>query len=79
MKNKKFISWGVSFSSLALVAGMISYLGVTNKNTASKTNPTVQAPTTAQSSVQPAISQSSSQNQTFTSQPGSFNTTTGGS
>ncbi|MEH7106334.1 MULTISPECIES: hypothetical protein [Bacillaceae] len=30
MDKKKKISWGVSFGSLALVAGMVSYLGLTN-------------------------------------------------
>ncbi|MDQ0196935.1 hypothetical protein [Neobacillus ginsengisoli] len=30
MNKKQRISWGVSFSSLALVAGMVSYLGLTN-------------------------------------------------
>lgn len=78
MKNKKFISWGVSFSSLALVAGMISYLGITN-NTAGKANTTAQSQVAAQGSIQSSISQSSSQNQSFSSQQGGFDTTTGGS
>lgn len=43
MNKKKFTSWGVSFTSLALVAGMISYLGITNKDTTSKTNTVAQA------------------------------------
>jgi hypothetical protein len=43
MEKKKFTSWGVSFASLALVAGMMSYLGVTNKNTSSKTTTAVQS------------------------------------
>lgn len=30
MDKKKGISWGVSFGSLALVAGMVSYLGLSN-------------------------------------------------
>jgi hypothetical protein len=33
LDKKQFTSWGVSFGSLALVAGMVSYLGLTNKNT----------------------------------------------
>ena len=35
MDKKQRISWGVSFGSLALVAGMVSYLGLSN---AGKTN-----------------------------------------
>ncbi|MGG1677994.1 hypothetical protein ACIFOT_19875 [Neobacillus sp. NRS-1170] len=30
MDKKQKISWGVSFGSLALVAGMVSYLGLSN-------------------------------------------------
>ncbi|NRD76180.1 hypothetical protein HPT25_01480 [Bacillus sp. BRMEA1] len=30
MEKKQKISWGVSFGSIALVAGMVSYLGVSN-------------------------------------------------
>lgn len=30
LDKKQKISWGVSFGSLALVAGMVSYLGLTN-------------------------------------------------
>lgn len=30
MDKKQRISWGVSFGSIALVAGMVSYLGLTN-------------------------------------------------
>ncbi|MDQ1144681.1 hypothetical protein QE429_001508 [Bacillus sp. SORGH_AS 510] len=32
MDKKQKISWGVSFGSLALVAGMVSYLGLSNGN-----------------------------------------------
>ncbi|MGG1398615.1 hypothetical protein ABE288_12520 [Bacillus salipaludis] len=32
MDKKQRISWGVSFGSLALVAGMVSYLGLSNGN-----------------------------------------------
>jgi hypothetical protein len=49
MEKKKFTSWGVSFASLALVAGMMSYMGITNKDTASKTNTLAQAQVTTQS------------------------------
>ncbi|MCM2533232.1 hypothetical protein NDK43_13520 [Neobacillus pocheonensis] len=52
MEKKKFTSWGVSFASLALVAGMISYLGITNKDTTSKTNTVAQSQVTNQSSTQ---------------------------
>jgi hypothetical protein len=30
LEKNRFISWGVSFGSLALVAGMMSYLGLSN-------------------------------------------------
>lgn len=45
MDKKQFTSWGVSFGSLALVAGMVSYLGLTNKDTINKLNKS--APTQA--------------------------------
>lgn len=32
MDKKQGISWGVSFGSIALVAGMVSYLGLSNSN-----------------------------------------------
>jgi hypothetical protein len=51
----------VSFASLALVAGMISYLGITNKDTTNKTNTVAQAQITTQSSGQ----QSQSSNITY--------------
>ncbi|MFP5109708.1 hypothetical protein ACSU6B_23560 [Neobacillus sp. C211] len=35
MDKKQKISWGVSFGSLALVAGMVSYLGLSNGDQAS--------------------------------------------
>lgn len=34
MDKKQRISWGVSFGSLALVAGMVSYLGLANSGNA---------------------------------------------
>ncbi|WP_066063317.1 hypothetical protein [Neobacillus soli] len=34
MDKKQRISWGVSFGSLALVAGMVSYLGLSNSGNA---------------------------------------------
>ena len=45
MNKKKWTSWSVSFSSIALVAGMIGYLGITNKDTSNKTNTVAQATT----------------------------------
>ena len=33
MKKQKFTSWGVSFASLALVAGMMSYMGIKKDTT----------------------------------------------
>lgn len=50
MKQKKFTSWGVSFASLALVAGMMSYMGITNKDKTSQTNTVAQAQTATQAS-----------------------------
>jgi hypothetical protein len=38
LDKKSFTSWGVSFGSLALVAGMVSYLGLTAKDTTAKSN-----------------------------------------
>lgn len=52
MDKKKFTSWGVSFGSLALVAGMVSYLGLSAKTV--KANPTLQTPTTSQNANQPS-------------------------
>ena len=52
MKQKKFTSWGVSFASLALVAGMMSYMGITNKNSTSTTNTVVQEQAKTQTSTQ---------------------------
>lgn len=105
MKQKKFTSWGVSFASLALVAGMMSYMGFTNKDTASDTTKAVQSQVTTERSSQPSLSennqdssityevpdqttdtsesqqsdnQSFSEDHSFPSQHGSFDTTTGG-
>lgn len=39
MDKKKFTSWGVGFGSLALVAGMVSYLSFTNNNKNNAVNP----------------------------------------
>jgi hypothetical protein len=47
LDKKQFTSWGVSFGSLALVAGMVSYLGLTNKNT-TISNRTTQSPAASQ-------------------------------
>lgn len=49
MDKKQRISWGVSFGSLTLVAGMVSYLGLSNGD---KTNPVAsgQNPTSSNNS-----------------------------
>jgi negative regulator of sigma E activity len=91
MKQKKFTSWGVSFASLALVAGMMSYMGITNKDKTSQTN-TVDQTQTTQASQNSSITYEipnqttntqSSTNQTstdssFSGHHGNFDTTTGG-
>ncbi len=59
MDKKKFTSWGVSFASLALVGGMMSYLGITNKDTSSKTTTAAQSKVITQQS-QSGINQNSS-------------------
>lgn len=87
MNKKKLTSWGVSFSSLALVAGMIGYLGTANKNTSSPTNTVAQTQATTQSSTQnssaisyklPTDNSSSQQSSLSDNQHGGFDTTTGG-
>ena len=87
MDKKKFTPWGVSFSSLALVAGMMGYLGITHKDTSSQTNTVAQTQATTQSSTQsglsisyklPADHSSSQQSSSFEGQHGGFDTTTGG-
>jgi predicted PurR-regulated permease PerM len=94
MEKKKFTSWVVSFASLALVAGMMSYMGITNKDTASKTNTLAQAQVTTQSTIQQAQSNNTpnqvpnqtsnnsesqqSFDQSISDQHGGFDTTTGG-
>jgi len=55
MKKKKFTSWGVSFASLALVAGMMSYMGIkkdtTTNTTAVATTQSSQSGSTQDSSI----------------------------
>lgn len=65
MDKKKLTSWGVSFSSLALVAGMMGYLGITNKNATNKSNTTVQTQVTSQNTTQGQQS-GNNQNSSFT-------------
>lgn len=48
MDKKKFISWGVSFGSLALLSGMMSYLGLTSTAKTSNLAVQNQSPTTNQ-------------------------------
>ena len=105
MKKQKFTSWGVSFASLALVAGMMSYMGIkkdTTTNTASEattqnTTQSAQSSSNQDSSITydipsqstdttgstdtngtQASDQQVSQDNSFPSQHGGFDTTTGG-
>ncbi len=48
MNKNQYTSWGVSFGSLALVAGMVSYLGITNGVEPNKSNLSNQVPATSQ-------------------------------
>lgn len=50
--DKKITSWGVSFGSLALVAGMVSYLGLTNNGKTNAANKLSQAQTNTQQPTQ---------------------------
>jgi hypothetical protein len=56
MDKKKVTSWGVSFASMAIFAGMMSYLGISNKTTT-----TTQAQGITQSNTQ-NTTQSTTQN-----------------
>ncbi|PLS04266.1 hypothetical protein [Neobacillus cucumis] len=58
MEKKKFTSWGVSFASLALFAGMMSYMGFTKKDPTSNTTTVAQSQVTPQSSTQQSESNS---------------------
>jgi hypothetical protein len=61
LDKKQFTSWGVSFGSLALVAGMVSYLGLA-KNTTFKSGGTTQSQATSQSIDQQSPSSGDNQN-----------------
>jgi hypothetical protein len=63
LDKKQFTSWGVSFGSLALVAGMVSYLGLTNKNT-TISNRTTQSPAASQNLDQQSLPSSNGDDQT---------------
>ncbi|PFN98764.1 hypothetical protein COJ85_20555 [Bacillus sp. AFS076308] len=112
MQKKKFTSWGVSFASLALVAGMMSYMGIKKDTTTNTTavattqnstqssqsgstedsSITYEVPsqstdttgstntsgTTDTSGTGQSDNQSVSQDNSFPSQHGGFDTTTGG-
>ncbi|MGG5252606.1 hypothetical protein ACQYAD_03655 [Neobacillus sp. SM06] len=56
MNQKQYTSWGVSFGSLALVAGMVSYLGITNGVKPNKSNRSNQVPATSQQQTSPSQS-----------------------
>ena len=102
MSKKKFTSWGVSFASVALVAGMMSYMGI-KKDTTSNTTAvaatqnaqssssqdssiTYEVPTTSTdtsgstdtNATGQSDGQTVSQDHSFPSQHGGFDTTTGG-
>lgn len=68
MDKKQIASWGVSFGSLALVAGMVSYLGFTNGSKSNNTNKSNQIPAESQQSGQ---SDGNSFGQSFNSSPSS--------
>jgi hypothetical protein len=63
MDKKKITSRGVSFASLALVSGMVSYLGFTNKDSITALNKTNQSQTVNQT--QPAQDQNGNSNDSF--------------
>lgn len=65
MDKKKFTTWGVSFASLALVTGMVSYLGFNNKDTNTALNNTNQAQTSNQNGTQQAPSENRNDNNPF--------------
>lgn len=67
MDKKQKISWGVSFSSLALVAGMVSYLGLSN-NDKTNNHSSQQNRQQSQDGAGLPSSQGDSFNQTFGSQ-----------
>jgi hypothetical protein len=65
LDKKQFTSWGVSFGSLALVAGMVSYLGLTNKNTTPASNKSTQTQATSPNPGQQAPFQNDDGQSTF--------------
>jgi len=106
MSKKRFTSWGMSFASVALVAGMMSYMGI-KKDTTSNTTAVAATQNTQSSSSQDSSityevpgqstttstdtngstdtnatgqsdDQTVSQDHSFPSQHGGFDTTTGG-
>lgn len=52
MDKKQFINWGVSFGSLALLSGIMSYLGLSSANKTSNFAVSKQFPATNQNSGQ---------------------------
>jgi hypothetical protein len=84
LDKKQKISWGVSFGSLALVAGMVSYLGLSNGD---KTNNQINIQTNSnnpfqqsQGSLGNQSNQNDSSGQSFSNDPSSqFNQSKGSS
>ena len=74
MKKQKFTSWGVSFASLALVAGMMSYMGI-KKDTTTNTTAVATTQNTTQSA-QSSSNQDSSISYDIPSQSTDSNTST---
>src|SRR4051794_1029512 len=74
MAKKKFTSWGVSFASLALVAGMMSYMGI-KKDTTTNTATVATTQNSTQSS-QSGSNQDSSITYDVPSQSTNTNTST---
>jgi len=74
MKKQKFTSWGVSFASLALVAGMMSYMGI-KKDTTTNTATVATTQNSTQSS-QSGSNQDSSITYDVPSQSTNTNTST---
>ncbi|MCP8970670.1 hypothetical protein [Ectobacillus ponti] len=83
MEKKKFTSWGISFASLALVAGAMAYFGITDQTTNQSGTQAVQSQASSdqqsdQASDTSTVQQTATQSSSGLQQHG-FHTTTGGS